>query len=645
MSGAWRGPARVIESRALGATGPGPGGGGRYHVLVLEAEAVAGPARPGQFVHVLCPGPPGGGPDVPLLRRPFSLHDVDRGRARFELLFELKGPGTRGLACLAPGDELDVMGPLGRGFPAPEDAHPVIVGGGVGLAPLLFLARTLAGRGPVTVLAGLRTGEDLPLVEAFRDLAGPLELRVATEDGTEGTTRGRVTDLFAEFFREYASSSGRGDAGLRRRPPVVYACGPRPMLAALWRAASPTGCRIWVSLEERMACGVGACRGCAVAVKGPAAGAQGDGGRGRAAGRYRLVCRDGPVFDAAEVDWGSPAAEAAAPASAPRCQVAGGVSGERVPDLSVVVAGIRMKNPVMTASGTFGYGREYSDFVDLRALGAIVVKGVSLEPWEGNPPPRTVETRGGLLNSIGLENPGLERFLAEELPSLAGFGVPVIVNVVGRTPEEYAEVARRLGSAPGVAGLEANISCPNVEAGGLAFGTDPDRAADLVAGMRRATELPLIVKLSPNVADVAVLARSVVRAGADAVSLINTLVGLAIDPEARRPVFARGTGGLSGPAVKPVALAAVYRVAAAVRVPVIGLGGIMTGRDAVEFLMAGASAVAVGTAAFIDPGAPVRVAGEIADFMVTHGYGRVTDLVGLANPGFRAIRGTGELKP
>ncbi len=307
-------------------------------------------------------------------------------------------------------------------------------------------------------------------------------------------------------------------------------------------------------------------------------------------------------------------------------------------DLGLGLAGLRLKNPVMTASGTFGYGREYGDFFDLGRLGAVVTKGITLEPRVGNPGPRVVETPSGMLNSIGLENPGLDHFLEVDLPWLTGFGVPVIVNVVGHTAAEYAEMARRLDGRPGVAALEANISCPNVREGGLSFGADPVTARGLVAGMRRATSLPLIVKLTPNVTDITLLARSAVDAGADALSLINTLVGMAIDPETARPVLARGTGGLSGPAVKPVALAMVYRVAAAVPVPVIGMGGIFTGRDAVEFLMAGASAVAVGTAVFVHPGRPVRVAEEIAGFMAGHGYTEVGEMVGRANPGFAGRR-------
>ena len=304
------------------------------------------------------------------------------------------------------------------------------------------------------------------------------------------------------------------------------------------------------------------------------------------------------------------------------------------PDLDVTVAGVKMRNPVMIASGVFGYGREYADLIDLSTLGAIVVKGTSWNPREGNPPPRTVETVAGMLNSIGLQNPGVDYFLSVDLPWLRGFDVPVIVNVVGDTVEDYAKMAGRLEGVAGVAALEANISCPNVDKGGLAFGADPAAAGSVVAAMRRATSLPLIVKLTPNVTDITAVAKEAVAAGADAISLINTLVGMAIDLETRQPVLARGTGGLSGPAIKPVALAAVYRVAAAVTVPIIGMGGLWTGRDAAEFLMAGASAVAVGTAIFADPAAPGRVVAELGEFMTEQGFGRVAEMVGLANKGF-----------
>jgi len=299
-------------------------------------------------------------------------------------------------------------------------------------------------------------------------------------------------------------------------------------------------------------------------------------------------------------------------------------------DLSVEIGGLKMKNPVMTASGTFGYGREYAHVVDLNRLGALVVKGTSVHPWAGNPPPRVAETPAGMLNAIGLENPGVDRVVKEELPALRAFHVPVVVNIVGHTVSEYVEVARRLDDSDGVAALEVNISCPNVAEGGLTFGTDPDQAFEVLRRVREVTRLPLIAKLTPNVTSVAEIARSVVEAGADAVSLINTLLGMSIDIETRRPVLGNTLGGLSGPAVKPVALRMVWEVAGAVSVPVIGMGGICNARDALEFLMAGASAVAVGTATFVDPTAPLKIVDGIEKYLKEKGFRKVTEVVGLA---------------
>jgi len=298
------------------------------------------------------------------------------------------------------------------------------------------------------------------------------------------------------------------------------------------------------------------------------------------------------------------------------------------PDLTVKIGSLTLKNPVMPASGTFGFGEEYARYFDLSCLGAVVVKSVTLEPTLGNAPPRVCETPCGMLNSIGWQNPGLEVFLREKLPFLRRFDVPVIVNVAGKTVEEYAEVARRLDGVPGVAALEANISCPNVREGGMAFGTSPAAAARVTAAMRRATSLPLIVKLSPNVTDIVEVARSVVDAGADALSLINALTGMAVDLETRRPVLGNVLGGLSGPAIKPVALYMVWRVAQAVSVPVIGMGGITTARDAVEFLLAGASAVAVGTASFRDPYALPRIIQGLREYLVEHNISSVRELIG-----------------
>jgi dihydroorotate dehydrogenase (NAD+) catalytic subunit len=297
-------------------------------------------------------------------------------------------------------------------------------------------------------------------------------------------------------------------------------------------------------------------------------------------------------------------------------------------DLSVEFSGLALRNPVMTASGTFASGREYADFVDLSRLGALVTKGVSMEPWAGNASPRIAETASGMLNSIGLQNPGVEAFCARDLSWLAVHDVPVIVNVSGHSLEEYVAVVERLEAEGGVAAYEINISCPNVDEGGMAFGTMCAPAAAVTRAVRAATSRPVVVKLSPNVTDIAEIARAVEAEGADAVSLINTLLGMAIDAEKCRPKLARIVGGLSGPAIKPVALRMVWQVAQAVRIPVIGIGGIMTGTDAVEFLLAGASAVQVGTANFVDPTSTIRVLDGIEQYCARHGVARVRDLVG-----------------
>lgn len=297
-------------------------------------------------------------------------------------------------------------------------------------------------------------------------------------------------------------------------------------------------------------------------------------------------------------------------------------------DLRVKVAGLEMRNPVMTASGTFASGREYSAFVEPSRLGALVTKGVSMEPWPGNASPRIAETASGMLNSIGLQNPGVEEFIARDLEWLSTWDVPIVVNLSGHTVDEYAAVAARLDREDAVDAFELNISCPNVDSGGMAFGTDCASAAEVTRRVRAVTTKPLIVKLSPNVTDIAEIARAVEAAGADAVSLINTLLGMAIDAQSFRPKLARVVGGLSGPAIKPVALRMVWQVAKAVDVPVIGMGGIMTGEDAVEFMLAGASAVAVGTASFVDPTSAQRVIDGIAEFCREHGIARVTELTG-----------------
>ncbi len=295
---------------------------------------------------------------------------------------------------------------------------------------------------------------------------------------------------------------------------------------------------------------------------------------------------------------------------------------------SVDIGGVRLANPVMTASGTFGYGMEFDEVLNLNRLGGVVMKGLSLHPSKGNPPPRIAETSCGMLNAIGLENVGIDRFINEKLPAMRPFNTKVFINIYGKTVEEYAAIAERSEGVEGIHGIEVNISCPNVSAGGLAFGVDPVAAADVVKAVKARTTLPVMVKLSPNVTDITEIARSVEGEGADSVSLINTLTGMGIDIHTRKPLLANVVGGLSGPAVKPVAIRMVYQVAKAVKIPVIGMGGIMTAEDAVEFLIAGATAVQVGTANFVYPDAAERIVDGIEAFMKEKGISEVNDLIG-----------------
>ncbi|MGC8760677.1 MAG: dihydroorotate dehydrogenase [Bryobacteraceae bacterium] len=304
------------------------------------------------------------------------------------------------------------------------------------------------------------------------------------------------------------------------------------------------------------------------------------------------------------------------------------------PRLRVTLCGLVFSNPVIAASGTFGYGVEMAPIVPLRLLGGLVVKGLSREPMRGNPPPRLYETRAGMINSVGLQNMGVRAFVREKLPGLRACGTRVIANVFGYAVEDYAEVIRVLEDAEGVDAYELNVSCPNTKHGGMFFSSDPRLLSEVVAACVRAARRPVIVKLSPNVAGIAPLARAAEHSGASAISLVNTFLGLAIDARTRRPRLGAGYGGVSGPAIKPLALRLVFEAARAVKIPVIGLGGILTGEDAAEFLIAGASAVQVGTATFADPRAPVRIAAELDEFCRAQGIANVSSLTGtLEMPG------------
>lgn len=297
-------------------------------------------------------------------------------------------------------------------------------------------------------------------------------------------------------------------------------------------------------------------------------------------------------------------------------------------DMNVHIGSLLLKNPVLVASGTFGYGDDCRELVDVRGLGGIITKSLSLKPRDGNPPVRIVETTGGMLNSIGLANIGVERFILEKLPVVSGLGTTVIANIAASTVDEYCAVLERLEGEKGIDGYEINVSCPNVKEGGLSFGTNVGMTAEITRRLRALTKRPLILKLTPNVTHVSEFARAAAGEGADAVSLINTLVGMAVDARKRKPKLSTVTGGLSGPAIKPVALAKVYEVAQAVKIPIIGIGGIATAEDAVEFLLVGATAVQIGTANFIDPSAGLRVAEGIGEYCREQKVARVADLVG-----------------
>jgi len=300
------------------------------------------------------------------------------------------------------------------------------------------------------------------------------------------------------------------------------------------------------------------------------------------------------------------------------------------PDLKVTIGEWTVKNPVMTASGTFGYGEEFTPYVNLEELGAIVVKGISLQPRRGNPPPRIVETSCGMLNAIGLENVGVDKFISEKIPLFSKYNTDFIVNILGDSIDEYSALAERLDDSP-LAAIEVNISCPNVKKGGVAFGIDPKMAYEVTKAVKEKTTKPVIIKLSPNVTDITIMAKAAEEGGADAISLINTLLGMAIDPATKRPRLANIVGGLSGPAIKPIALRMVWQAASAVNVPVIGIGGIRTAEDVVEFLLAGASAVEIGTANLVDPGVSGQIIESLNDYLRQNNIAKVSELVGSLN--------------
>jgi len=530
----------------------------------------------------------------PFLPRAFSVADAESlgDGVRLDFLIEGIGPGTERLCELEPGERVRVNGPLGNSFSPPRELAPgaagaILVGGGIGIAPLALWRKKLAARNiPARVLLGFRDEEHSGGLD---DLFACCEVAVASDDGHIGL-HGFVTDLLSAML-------AGDDAGSA----AVYACGPPPMLDAVAALCGERGVACELAIESPMACGYGACYGCAVPKP--------DGG-------YMRLCVDGPVVRAGrESPLRKPALgrpDGSLPGSAHKFSPGGSPSRPSTP---VEFCGMELRSPVINASGTFDaiaargvYGDE---LLEQFPFSAFVSKTITLEPRIGNEPQRIWETPVGMINSIGLPNKGLEGFVAEDLPQLGELPVPVIVSIMATDHEDFEKMVSALDEREEVAAFELNVSCPNVHSG-LIVGEQPSETLALLEALRPLTRKPLIVKLTPNVADPASVAVAAEEGGADAVSLINTIKAAAIDPATGKPGIRVGQGGLSGPAVRPIAIAQVRAVAAAVGVPIVGMGGISSGADAGEMLAAGAALVAVGTENFRDPRAGDRIAKELS---------------------------------
>jgi dihydroorotate dehydrogenase subfamily 1 len=575
---------------------------GGYRVFsLLDRE---GPApRPGQFYMLATARSWGEGGGRPYLPRAISVAETApaKGGARLDFLVESVGPGTDRLCGLDPGEEVWVTGPLGNSFRTPKQLNPtaagaILVGGGVGIAPLAIWRRHLVEQGiPLRVLLGFRDKKHSGGLNELFCSGGSLcpDVKLASEDGHAGH-QGYVTDLLATLL-----------AGDDATSAVVYACGPPAMLDAVRTLCSNRGVSSQLAEESPMACGFGACFGCAV---------PNPNGTG-----YIRLCVDGPVTSAGGTVGGTPPEEALATGRGGGSPAVTGpadrdASVDQPADQTVSFCGIELTHRVINASGTYDAIAARKVFGD-ELLGdfpfsAFVSKTITPEPRPGNEPQRIWETPAGMINSIGLPNKGLERFLDEDLPRLAELPVPLIVSVMATNREDFERLVSAVAERDEVAATELNISCPNVHSG-LIVGEQPSETAALLEVLRPLTQKPLIVKLTPNIADPGGVAVAAEEGGADAVSLINTLKASAIDPASGNPAVAAGHGGLSGPAVRPIAVQQLRAVAAAARLPLIGMGGISSGADAGEFLAAGASLVAVGTESFRDPRAGKRVAEEL----------------------------------
>ncbi|MCR4626942.1 MAG: dihydroorotate dehydrogenase, partial [Treponema sp.] len=515
-----------------------------------------------------------------------------------EFLILKKGAGTAELCSLDAGNEVQLLGPLGNTFkaPAPDSSAQqpqkkiCIIGGGIGVAPVASFASSLPEKS-YDLFASFKSGSyGLEYVK-------PEKLTVTTDDGSAG-----IKGILPAAIDEKLLAKNGYEA--------VYACGPAPMLAYVKQIAEKAGIQCYLSMESRMACGMGVCLGCTI----------------ETTEGLKKCCSDGPVFDSKILKFEKPAASACVRRSPLKA----------APDLSVKIAGISLKNPVIAASGAFGFGTEYKTVFDVSRLGGICSKGLTLEPRQGNSGIRLWETPSGLINSIGLNNPGVKHFIENEMPEMLKLGTVAIANLSGSTLETYAEAAKLLDSTP-IPLIELNISCPNVKKGGAAWGLTCESAAAAVETVKEVTKKPIAVKLTPAAANIAEIALACIEAGADALVIANTFTAVAIDIESGRPVFNNIKAGLSGPAIRPLAVKNVYDVALAVntlpkekQVPIIGSGGIAEWQDAVEFIMAGATAVEVGAGTFINPLAMISIIEGLSSFMQRKGFSCIEDFRGCA---------------
>ena len=526
-----------------------------------------------------------------LLGRPISIFHAEKTPHGVELQFLIlvKGKGTQELCALEADDKIQLLGPLGNTFAKPEATDKVcIVGGGIGVAPVAGFSENL-NPNTYDFYACFKSGSyGLENVKAKN-------LIITTDDGSVGT-KGMVSAvLTAQKLKDEGYS-------------VVYACGPTPMLAYIKAICQEANVKCWISMEARMACGMGVCLGCTIPTT--------EG--------YKRCCKDGPIFDGTILEFLKPVATVKRPPLTEE------------PDLSVEIAGVKFKNPLIGSSGTFGFGTEYAPLFDVNKLGGISSKGLTLEPRQGNSGIRLWETPSGLMNSIGLQNPGIPHFIEHELPEMMALDTVTIANRSGSTLESYVEGAKLLDKTD-VPVIELNISCPNVAAGGAAFGMSCTAAHTATKAVREVTKKPLLVKLTPQSPELIDVALSCIKAGADGISLCNSFQGVAIDIETGRPVFDKIKAGFGGPAVRPIAVRLVYELVQAInqlpeneRVPVVAIGGVAGWQDVVEFIMAGATAVQVGTNTFANPMTMLECIEGLAEFMKRKGYKNIQEMKGIA---------------